>query len=134
MATAGHIEVLLDALELKARQDSDLGFHSNFDIKKFMRSRAPGLMPEIFEGVGGWRKENEHNPELTAQQARLKARYDIELAAFSHDMTPLQRFRIGPQNRRVEHLALTSPDAPIRDALALVFGRGKKQGGKVAQY
>ena len=80
--------------------------------------------------------------EYRAVKERIKATYDIELAKFK-DTNPLSltlgdRNKIGTRNRRIEHIALTSPDPLIRDALTFVFLRtssslrNKKNGKKTA--
>ncbi len=101
-------------------------FPSNFDIRKFMKAYKPGWMSakQIKFWVNGVRK-GQANPEFTAMKARIKTRYDIEMAALSRDMKSLACARIGPLYRRVEHLALTHLDTPIRDALAFVLARAR---------
>ena len=72
--------------------------------------------------------------EYQAVKERIKATYDIELAKFK-DTNPLSvsrgdRNKIGTHDRRIEHIALTSPDTLIHDALTFVFLRTSCQSQK----
>jgi hypothetical protein len=124
------IEALLDALQLKAREDPDLIFPSNFNIRKFIPPNGdkPGWMA-IYQTTtkkdGKWVTHD--SLEYQAVKERIKATYDIDLAKFK-DTNPLsltrgERHKIGTRDRPIEHIALTSPDTLIRDALTFVFLR-----------
>ncbi len=65
-------------------------------------------------------------PEYTALYARMKTAYDIEKTVFTKGMTASQAKKVGERNRRVEHMALTSPTVSTKDALAFVWYRNKK--------
>jgi hypothetical protein len=50
-----HVEALLDAVQVKARQHVDLVFPSNWDIRKAMKADLPGWMPRPQISVKGVR-------------------------------------------------------------------------------
>ncbi len=85
LATAEHMENLLDALQLKARKDTDPIFRSNFDIRAWLKNGdRPSWVPQPRTRSG---KVFIPNPDWVALQARIETVYDVEKEIFTRGMT-----------------------------------------------
>ncbi len=60
--------------------------------------------------------------EFVALNERIARAYEVVKVDFTRAMTPEVAKKIGPRNRRVEHIVLTS-GVTLKDALALVWYR-----------
>jgi len=120
-ATADLVERLLDALESKARESTDVEFPSSFNIREWAETKdRPSWLPprQIKSG-----STSVSNPAWVAWKARIKKAYDNAKEIFTQGMTDAEVAKVGSRNRRVEHLALTNPATSTKDALALVWER-----------
>jgi hypothetical protein len=61
---------------------------------------------------------------------RIATAYEIAKIDFTKDLTSAAAKKIGPRNRRVEHIVLTSESVPTKDALALVWHRNREPRNK----
>jgi len=120
-ADVEHMERLLDALESKARESTDVEFPSSFNIRKWTETKdRPSWLPPRQIKSGG---SLVSNPAYVAWKARIKKAYDNAKEIFTRGMTDAQVAKVGSRNRRVTHLALTNPATSTKDALALVWER-----------
>jgi hypothetical protein len=65
---------------------------------------------------------NIRSAEYVALEDRITRAYELAKERFTRDMTPAAAKKIGPRNRKVEHIVLTS-DVTVKDALARLWQR-----------
>ncbi len=115
-------EELLDALQIRARNSIDLEFRPSFNIRAWLDSGVrPSWVPPVSVTING--KANIKPPEWVALSERIATAYELAKVDFTRAMTAAAAEKIGPRNRRVEHIVLTSETVTIKDALALVWHR-----------
>ena len=125
-----HIEQLLDALQHKARVDIDLTFPGSFDIRAWLDTPRPSWVPPRRATING--KDNCPAPAYLALKTRFEAAYNEQKVALLKTLTGSVASKIGSNDRRVEHMALTGAAMTTKDALAIVWSRkkGLESGGK----
>jgi len=110
------IEELLDALQFRARKDIDLEFPGSFDIRVWLDSGdRPSWVP------------SHRNEGYKALNERIATADEAAKVDFTKAMTAGAAKKIGPRNRRVEHIVLTSETVSTKDALAFVWHRNREK-------
>jgi hypothetical protein len=75
---------------------------------------------------------NIRSAEFVALIDRITTAYEVAKEHFTRDMTPAAAKKIGPRNRKVEHIVLTST-VTVKDALARVWHRHRMTEAKKIQ-
>ncbi len=126
------VDELLDAIQLRARDSIDPEFGPNFNIRAWLEADGrPSWVPvrDVHVGKG---TANIRSAEFVALIDRITTAYEVAKEHFTRDMTPAAAKKIGPRNRKVEHIVLTST-VTVKDALARVWHRHRMTEAKKIQ-
>ena len=134
-ANACLIDTMHDTIEARAREE----YSVIFVIKDFLVGKPPPWMIPRNVRVPATSTKKSHSaqhPQFEALQDCMKTEHarEVEKYKLLQKLTDAQVQRqIGPRNRRIEQLVLTSPSMPIRDALTFSFTERALMGDKNIQ-